>query len=421
MAAEFAAYVYEVQVHYGRELPKMDVASDIDPYVMVEFPGGHTARTRTFDNNANPTWDSPVDLLVGEAPADWVLKVQLWDHDKGTSDDHVCDIVLPRDQLPVTRREFPVCKKHAKANPASVLCLSVSCFCAPSCAAERLAALGDKVVHAVEPSGQDWHMPVPACGAFSLGLHYTTAGNSTLYIAQTDPATLMGAFARFVATGDSAVRAPAENNVLSHFLVGDAEAVSAADPTRLDVLRRVGGPKGLRVFGEAQLLAPGSVPFDQLAVRVAKKRTLLGTFRLSDIAHDAAWSRITTKYADAKASVRNCVLDDENELVYFDADPRFTVSVTCSFNTSTVTAYLKAGNPGLYLDMIHSSANERIVTEYAQPVPLAGGRIQAASKITIADPPNYMRFEQVYLMLYREEEVVDTPIQDIMPLASARS
>ena len=28
--------------------------------------------------------------------------------------------------------------------------------------------------------------------------------------------------------------------MLSHFLVGDAEAVSASDPTRLDVLRRVG-------------------------------------------------------------------------------------------------------------------------------------------------------------------------------------
>ena len=422
---EFSAYVYEVQVHYGRGLPKMDVASAIDPYVKVVFPSGE-ARTRTFENTADPVWDSPVDLLVGEAPADWVLAVQLWDRDRATADDHVCDIVLPRAALPVVRREYPVTARGARG----VVCLSASCFCAPSCARTRLHS--PPVVHIAAADGEDWHAPLPAAPMFSLGLHYSTAGNPAMYVAQTDPTTLTTAFARFVATeppagtgttgttatetGTAAAAVVAENTVSSHFLVGGASLLSVSDPTRVDVLRRVGGPKGLRVFGEAQLLAPGSVALDRLAVRVARRRRLVATYRLSDIARDACWSRTTTKYADARACVRGCVLDDAHERVYFNSDPRFTVSVTCDFAAARVAAHVKAGHPGLYLDLIHSTANTRTVVEYAQPVPLAGGQLSVVSQVTVTDPPNVMRFDQIYIMLYEEEDVITVPVLSVLPL-----
>jgi len=404
---EYSAYVYEVQVHYGKNLPKMDVTSDIDPYVMVQFPD-HVAKTRTFENQANPVWDSPVDLLIGEAPKDWTLKVELWDRDKASKDDHVCDIKLPRSELPITRREFPVDKK------GGVICISVSFFCAPSCAKTLLK---EPVIYVKASDGQDWHAPVPAAEQFSVGLHYSNAGDPLMYIAQTDPASILNSFARFVAVEDAAADNPAENTITSHFLVGGASLVSVSDASRVDVLRRIGGPKGLRVFGEVQLLAPGSVPLNKLAVKIARKRTLVAIYKLSDIAKDASWSRTTTKYSDAKAAVKNCVLDDENELVYFDQDPRFTVSTTCSFASGTVVAYLKAGNPGIYIDMIHSSANERNIVEYNEPVPLVGGKVNVMSKITIADPPNVMHFDQVYIMVYKEEDIVTVPVLSVLPLA----
>jgi len=403
---EYDAYVYEVQVHYGKKLPKMDVTSHIDPYVMVEFPD-HVSKTRVFQNDPNPVWDSPVDLLIGEAPADWTLKVQLWDEDKASKDDHVCDIKLPRSELPVTRREYPVDKK------GGVICISVSFFCAPSCAKERLH---DPVVYVKASDGQDWHAPVPGADFCSVGLHYNNAGNPLMYVVQTDPASILNSFARFIAVDDAAA-SPAENTISSHFLVGGASLLSVSDASRIDVLRRIGGPKGLRVFGEVQLQAPGSVPLNKLSVKVVRKRTLIDTFKLSDIAKNASWSRTTTKYSDAKAVVKNCVLDDANELVYFDADPRFTVSTTCSFTTATVTAYLKAGNPGIYIDMIHSSANERNIVEYAEPVPLVGGKVNVMSKITICEPPNVMHFDQVYIMVYKEEDIVVVPVLSILPLA----
>jgi len=403
---EYSAYVYEVQVHYGKNLPKMDVTSDIDPYVMVSFPG-NVAKTRVFQNDPNPVWDSTADLLVGEAPKEWTLKVELWDADKASKDDHVCDITLPRSELPFNRREFPIDKK------GGVICISVSYFCAPSCAK---ALLKEPVIYMKHSDGQDWHAPVPGAECFSVGLHYNTAGNPLMYIVQTEPGSILSSFGRFVALDDAAV-APAENTVSSHFLVGGASIVSVADASRIDVLRRIGGPMGLRVFGVVQLLAPGSVPLSKLGVRIARKRTLLQTFKLSEIAKDCSWSRTTTKYSDAKECVKDCVLDDEHELVYFDKDPRFTVSTTCEFSTATVTTYLKAGNPGIYIDMIHSSANERVVVEYHDPVPLVGGKINVMSKITIADPPNVMRFDQVYIMVYKEEDVITVPVLSVIPLA----
>jgi len=407
IAMEYDSYVYEVQVHYGKNLPKMDVRTMIDPYVMIKFPGGNVAKTRVFDNNANPVWDSPADLLVGEAPKDWTLQVELWDKDKATSDDHVCDIKLPRSELPVTRREYPVDKK------GGVLCISVSFFCAPSCAKERLH---DPVTYVKASDGQDWYAPVPGAEFCSVGLHYNEIGNPLMYVVQTDPASILNAFARFVAVEDAAAT-PVENTLSTHFLVGGASLVSVSDVSRIDVLRRIGGAKGLRVFGEVQVQAPGSVPLNKLAVKVVRKRTLIDTFKLSDIAKDAAWSRTTSKYSDAKACVKDCVLDDKNELVYFDKDPRFTVSTTCSFTTATVTAYLKAGNPGIYIDMIHSSANERNVVEYAEPVSLADGKVNVMSKITIAEPPNVMRFDQVFIMVYKEEDVIVVPVLSVLPLA----
>jgi len=404
---EYNAYVYEVQVHYGKNLPKMDVASDIDPYVQVTFPNGVVAKTRVFQNNPNPVWDSPVDLLVGEAPADWTLKVEVWDEDKATSDDHVCDISLPRSELPVTKREYPVDKN------GGVICISVSFFCAPSCAKERLH---DPVVYVKACDGQDWHNTVPGAEFCSVGLHYNNAGNPLMYVVQSDPASIMNSFARFVSL-DDAVKTPAENTISSHFLVGAESLLSASDPSRLDVLRRIGGPKGLRVFGEVQLQAPGSVPLNKLGVKVVRKRTLLQSFKLSEIAKEVCWSRTTTKYSDATACVKNCVLDDENELVYFDQDPRFTVSVTCDFAAAKIATYLKAGNPGIYIDMIHSTANERNIVEYAEPVSLVGGKLKVMSKITIAEPPNVMHFDQVFIMVYKEEDVIVVPVLSILPLA----
>jgi len=403
---EYDAYVYEVQVHYGKNLPKMDLTSEIDPYVMIKFPD-HESKTRTFQNQSNPVWDSPVDLLIGEAPKDWTLKVELWDADKGSKDDHVCDICLPRSELPITRREFPVDKK------GGVICISVSFFCAPSCAK---TLLHEPVVYVKASDGQDWHAPVPGAETFSAGLHYNNAGNPLMYIVQTDPGSILDSFGRFVAVDDAA-DSPAENTVSSHFLVGGASLVSVSDASRVDVLRRIGGPKGLRVFGEVQLLAPGSVPLNKLSLKIARKRTLVATYKLSEIAKEASWSRTTTKYSDAKACVKDCVLDDENELVYFDKDPRFTVSTTCNFASGTVTAYLKAGNPGIYIDMIHSSANERNVVEYSKPVSLVGGKVSVMSKITIADPPNVMHFDQVYIVVYKEEDVICVPVLSVLPLA----
>lgn len=435
---EFSEYVYEVRVHYGRDLPKMDVASPIDAYVRVAFPGGERC-TRTLADTADPVWDSPADVLVGTAPAAWTLTVELWDRDRATADDHVADIALPRTALPVVRREYPV-------GPHGVLCLSASCFCAPACARARLAPPVTHVPAAGSSAGEDWHAPLPAAPMFALGLHYSLKGSPALYVAQTDPATLASAFARFVIVGDgngddnmgavsdtgsnnkeiisqttgttttTDLMEYAENTVSSHFLVGGASLLSVADPTRVDVLRRVGGPKGLRVFGEARLEAPGRVALARLAVRAARRRRLLATWRLADLARDAGWPRTTTCYADARAHVRGCVLDDAHERVYFCPDPRVAVSVTCAFAAARVAAHLVAGHPGLYLDLIHSTANARTVVEYPRPVPLAGGQLRAASQVTIADPPNVMHFDQVYIMLYEEEDVVDVPVLSVLPL-----
>jgi len=414
---QFTSYVYEVQVHSGVNLPKMDTGGTIDPYVRIDFPN-KSVRTHTIIQNPNPVWDTSADLLIGEASADWELTFSLWDEDKGTKDDHVQTFKVPRSALPLVRKKFDV-TEHGAVDAS--ITVSISCFAAPSCAANSLT--GPNITHVESSEGQDWYAPVPGCEDFAVGIHYNPSGDSFIYVAQTAPENVLSRTARFVATGASAKSTPAESTLFTHFMVGGSSMLSVQDPKYMDVLRRIGGPKGLRVFSESRLEAPGSVPLEDLCIRVIKKRSLLDSSKMSDLVAEHNWSRATKNYDDAKTTVKGCVLDDENRLCYFPSGSySFCASSDCEFSHAEIAGYVMKEDDAdeydsrLFLDLIHASANERIITEYAKPVPLAGGKVQVVQKAVIASPPSIMRYDQVYFVLYEEEETVDIPFMSILPL-----
>jgi len=149
---------------------------------------------------------------------------------------------------------------------------------------------------------------------------------------------------------------------------------------------------------------------------------MLDSSKMSDLVAEHNWSRATKNYEDAKKTVKDCVLDDKNRLCYFPSAYSFCASSDCEFSHAQIAGYVMKEEDAeeydsrLFLDLIHASANERIITEFSAPVPLADGKVQVVQRALIASPPSIMRYDQVYFVLYEEEETVDIPFMSVLPL-----
>ena len=400
-------YVYEVRLHYGKKLPKMDVLGTIDPYVRICFPGG-PAVSRVIIQEPNPQWETDADVLVGVAPASWPICIELWDKDKSSKDDLVCRIAVAVDELPAMRREFRVVRKNAA--PDSVLCMTVV-RCPAAAALRQLAAnrAGDAVTVVDSPAeGYGCHAPLPDAPEFALGVQYDPRQHVRVYLAQTDPASVATMAAYFVHTGEGTV----PNRVASHLIT----SAVAVDASRLDVLRRVGGAKGLRVFGEADLFPAGCLQhFSELGIRVVRRKTLLSCTKASDIAHAHGYPRIVASFADSVRALSNSVVDDTNQLVYFMGDPDVALSLSFSRTAPHVVGY--ALRPDIFVDIIYTVENERIAELHRTPVAVPHTSIQAYSRVQVAQPPMQCRLEQIYVLKYRFEDVVDIPASSVLPLS----
>lgn len=410
MTDESAEYVYEVRLHYGKKLPKMDVLGTIDPYVRICFPGGPVV-SRVIIQEPNPQWETDADVLVGVAPASWPMCVELWDKDKSSKDDLVCRIAVTAEELPAMRREFRVVRKNAA--PDAVLCMTVVRFPAVAAlkqlVASRAGAAGDAVAVVDSPAeGYGCHAPLPDAPEFALGVQYDPRHHVRVYLAQTDPASVATMAAYFVHTGEGA----APNRVASHLIT----SAVAVDASRLDVLRRVGGAKGLRVFGEADLFPAGCLRhFSELGVRVVRRKTLLSCVKASDVARAHGYPRIVASFADSVRALQNSVVDDTNQLVYFMGDPDIALSLSFSRTAPSVVGY--ALRPDIFVDIIYTVENERIAVLHRTPVAVPHTPIHAYSRVQVAQPPMQCRLEQIYILKYRFEDVADIPASSVLPLS----
>lgn len=92
-----------IRVKSARELIKLDIASESDPYVVAEL-GHQRFQTKRIKNNANPTWNESLFLNVKDPKTD-VVRLSIWDEDGFTSDDFIgeCSIKIAdvvQQQLP---------------------------------------------------------------------------------------------------------------------------------------------------------------------------------------------------------------------------------------------------------------------------------------------------------------------------------
>lgn len=415
MTEETTEYVYEVRLHYGRKLPKMDVLGTIDPYVRICFPGG-PAVSRVIIQEPNPQWETDADVLVGVAPASWPVCVELWDKDKSSKDDLVCRIAVAAEELPAMRREFRVVRKNAAPN--AVLCMTVVRFPAAAALRQLCAGSAGAALTVVENPAEGFgcHAALPGVPEFALGVQYDPRHHVRVYLAQTDPASVATMAAYFVATGEGASEGTGAvpNRVASHLITSAAGA--AVDASRLDVLRRVGGAKGLRVFGEADLFPAGCLRhYRDLGVRVVRRKTLLSCTKASDVAHAHGYPRIVASFADSVRALRDCVVDEASQLVYFTGDPDVALSLSFSRTAPSVVGY--ALRPDIFVDIIYTVENERIAVLHRAPVAVPHTPLQAYSRVQVAQPPMQCRLEQIYILKYRFEDTLDIPASSVLPLS----
>ncbi|KAG2453216.1 hypothetical protein HYH02_002539 [Chlamydomonas schloesseri] len=127
----------QFRVVSGHELPKTDLFSQIDPYVVVRFNGELVGRSRAFDNTPNPLWEEDFFFEAEEDDGGLYgeVTVELFDEEV-TVDEHVGTCTLDLQSLapdalfeplevPVVFRSDKRGQKFAKAARNARLCLQV--------------------------------------------------------------------------------------------------------------------------------------------------------------------------------------------------------------------------------------------------------------------------------------------------------
>jgi len=397
-------YFYEVRLHYGKKLPKMDVIGTIDPYVRILFPSG-TVTSRYITQDPNPVWETDVDVLVGQAPASWPIEFELWDKDKSSKDDFVCKVTVSEKDLPCMRREFKVVRKNA--DPEAVICLTIVRFPAVSLAKKLVEEKKDALtVVDSKTEGYGCHIPIEGAPQFSMGLQYDVHNHVQVYLAQSDPASVTDMAAYFVSSSEVL-----SNRVASHLITADTDV----NPERLDVLKRVGGARGLRVFGEVSLFpAGGFKDYSQVKIRVVRKKKLVSCRKATDIAREHGYPRVSASFEDAVKDLKNSLTDNENKLAYFMGDPDMALSLSFSMTCPQVVGY--SLKPNVFVDVIYTVENERIVELYSSETPIPNVPVKAFSHARVAQPPKQCRLEQIYILKYTFEDIIEIPAASVLPI-----
>ena len=89
--------VIQISKISAKDLPKADLLSASDPYVIFRNVNGQSVKTKVIDNDNNPTWDK--EHLVLSVNENEAIIIEIWDEDNQSKDDLLCS------------QEFNVCKE----------------------------------------------------------------------------------------------------------------------------------------------------------------------------------------------------------------------------------------------------------------------------------------------------------------------
>lgn len=113
----------QVKICRAAGLPNSDLLGKSDPYCMVNVREERALRTRTINNDLNPTWDQTFHFLV-DSIDDQSLTIEVKDDDMGFEDDILGAVELPLDEAECCRkpREWvPVQSQLLEANSAGIV------------------------------------------------------------------------------------------------------------------------------------------------------------------------------------------------------------------------------------------------------------------------------------------------------------
>lgn len=124
-------YTGVIQFHSmsARHLPKGDLLTGSDPYVVFSNKNGQSVQTKTINNCTNPIWNEHLMLSVNENEP---INITIYDQDFGTADDLLCSMTLDigskcKEGEEVILKDLPmkVEKSFAKQNKKSTFSFAV--------------------------------------------------------------------------------------------------------------------------------------------------------------------------------------------------------------------------------------------------------------------------------------------------------
>ena len=126
------AYSGIIQIHAisANQLPKADLLSDSDPYVVFSNGNGQSVRTKIIKDNNDPIWNEHLILSVNEREP---ISVIVFDDNKTKKDSMLCSATLDiglscEEGVEATFTHFPmtVDRRWKKQKKGSTLCFSVT-------------------------------------------------------------------------------------------------------------------------------------------------------------------------------------------------------------------------------------------------------------------------------------------------------
>lgn len=93
--------IVDLTVIEARDVPKMDVVGQSDPYCVIAFTNSHQIlRTKVIDNDANPKWNQEFKvMLMNGDPGN--IEILMKDKDNVSADDDISKVSIPLSGIPL--------------------------------------------------------------------------------------------------------------------------------------------------------------------------------------------------------------------------------------------------------------------------------------------------------------------------------
>eukprot|EP01112_Ceratiomyxa_fruticulosa_P005795 TRINITY_DN1663_c0_g1_i4.p1 TRINITY_DN1663_c0_g1~~TRINITY_DN1663_c0_g1_i4.p1 ORF type:complete len:397 (+),score=67.85 TRINITY_DN1663_c0_g1_i4:342-1532(+) len=387
-------FIYQIKIHQASNLPKADLFGQIDAYIKVYFTdinGDKVLQTKPVMKSYNPVFKSKITGFGFKKD----VRVEIWDFDKGSSDEMVGYVNISPDDMPFTKRALIVTlldsfarKVQSKDEPTTIT-LSGGCVCDYGTLKRRMIAMGKSIEFDDEKRQILFDVAQPQ---FAL----------PLYIEIKYEGDRMDIFARCKPTSTS------ESVRTFGLSIGGAHhkyELKRVTPSDLSI-----NDSSYWKLNDLRFYAP----LKDLAIWEATREPVWSQ-DAGSMVKDHGWHG-KMSYVDARALLKDIEHDDDHESIYFMKDwIAFKVDWENSNFDVALFMYTEYAEQGFGCDITDTSLPEtaRTVRFFGRPVPL--GKKTISQRVAIDEMSFGRQLKSLRLDVFKVSSVSIVPIISFVP------